>query len=69
MQAIQERVALVAAVIDHIGGVKMMGLSDRLARAVQASRVHELAKSASFRRLVTWMNCFGTLISPSMELC
>lgn len=58
---VQKRVSTTSATLNQIKGVKMMGLSDRIATLVQSLRVMELESSKTFRMFFVWINIIGTI--------
>ena len=57
---VQKRVSFTSSVLNQIKGIKMMGLSGRMAQLIQSLRVSELDSSKSYRVFIIWLNMAGT---------
>lgn len=58
-EAIEKRVSVTSSFLNSIKAVKMMGLSDVLAKSVQALRIHELYLCMFFMRNILYLNLIG----------
>ncbi|PYI31455.1 putative multidrug resistance protein [Aspergillus indologenus CBS 114.80] len=61
VKAVQRRVALTSSLLGGMKSIKMMGLSDRMNRTIQAQRVRELHLGASFRVFGIWRNTISMI--------
>ncbi|KAF7853431.1 hypothetical protein EAF04_010722 [Stromatinia cepivora] len=59
--AIQKRVAITSSVLRNMKSVKMMGLSDKVGRIIQTSRVYELDLSKRYRSFFAYMTILASI--------
>lgn len=66
-QAVQERVSITSSMLSQIKGLKMMGLTDYIAKLIQSLRASELELSKKFRAFIIRIIVIGTLYHTCME--
>ncbi|KAK6338386.1 hypothetical protein TWF730_002449 [Orbilia blumenaviensis] len=67
MEELQKRTGITSSIMGSLKGIKMLGLSDRLARFVQMLRVNEVTASKKFRMLAVYSSTlayFPMMLSP-----